>query len=505
MKRISVRLILRRVALATVMAAAIGLLTTSGGNAATRTLITIQDLHWQGTWGFPPVGSTAAGGPGTMAYASGALAVRYVNGQRRFLVPTFTNMNQTTGQVFGDLVEWAAPSDPLYSGNDPSQAPTLVETRRWKDWTIIATTKAWQDPATGVRVGGMYWDEAQGVLWYQLYAYYSGINRPFLAATRLLDTVDSGNYRQVGTKYGPWWYRNNDPSDTSELHWKAVCNWIIPVPPDAQADLKGNKMIIGGTVGAVGGAGNIGPGFRAIPGLPPLSDPPNAVIPLGLRLADYTRDSSQRPQHAHRGTNYNFDNVPVIDSGLVAHNGTFGYWQMSLDQVNSFIWVQTPEKEGILLFGRQATGTTWYGWNPRSKSPYYTGGADATDPTRNIGDTNGYGSSAWRAALYVFDPAQVREVGRGSRSPYSDGINPVAVYDWHARWPNLPVNLYRPDASATQSRPIESIISNSGFWDEKAQEIIWIQPTSVNAPSPRPTLNIFTLGPAAPTNLRIVR
>jgi hypothetical protein len=443
-----------------------------------------------------------------MAYSSGALAVRYVGGQRRFLVPTFMNKDLKTGKIFSDLVEWAEPSAAPYTGTDPNQAPTLVETRRWSNWTLIEGTPAWQEPNAGVRIGGLYWDESQGVLWYQLYAYYSGRNHPFLGATRLLDTTATGNYRTVGPKYGPWWYRDNNPADTSNLYWKAACNWIVPVPQDSQADLKGNKIILGGTVGAVGGAGHLGPGFRAIPSLPPLTDAPNTVIPIGLRLVDYSRESTQNPSHAHRTPNYTHDNKPPKQSGLLPPNGTFGYWQMSLDQVNSFIWVQTPTKEGILLFGRQATGLTWYGFNPRSTDPgWVPGPVDALDPTRPNPDTNGYGATAWRTALYVFDPEQVRQVGRGARSPWSDGMNPVATYDWRARWPNVPKNLITP-GGATQPRPIDSNISNTGFWDPQAQEILWVQPVSVGT-SPRPTLNIFTVGagtnPSAPTNLRIIR
>ena len=146
-------------------------------------------------------------------------------------------------------------------GNDPAQAPELIETRRWKNWTLLPTTPAWQESTSGVRVGGLLWDEATGVLWYQLYGYYSDRNQPLLGATQLLDSSVDGSYRSVGRMYGPWWYRNSDPADRANLYWKAVCNWIVRVPASSQADLRGNTVIIGGTVGAVGGAGNLGLGL----------------------------------------------------------------------------------------------------------------------------------------------------------------------------------------------------------------------------------------------------
>jgi len=479
--------------------------------ATGKTLITAGDLRWIGTYAFPPTGTATSGGPGSTAYASGAIAVRYVNGQRRFLMPTYTDQDPTTGQTFGDLVEWQTPSAAPYTGADPTQAPTMVETRRWKNWTLLPSTPVWQEPATGIRVGGLLWDEAHGVLWYQLYGYYSGRNLPLLGATQLLDTSSNGTYRGTGRLYGPWWYRSSDPTDKINLYWKAVCNWIVPIPASSQADLGGNTLILGGTVGAVGGAGNLGPGFRALSGLPPLTDPPNTALPLGLRLADYTSESPLSIPQAHRNANYQFDGVPysASDSGLQPPSGTTGYWQMSLDQVNSFIWVDTPTQEGILLFGRQATGMHWYGFNPRSASPGWTGSyPDALDPTREIGNSNGYGSTGWTGALYLFDPAQVRDVGRGARSPWSDGINPTMILDWHSQWPNLPYNRYRSGTTASASRPIESTISNGGYWDSVTQQVLWVQPMSVGDTQLQPTLNIFQIGTGGispPANVRIIQ
>jgi len=222
------------------------------------------------------------------------------------------------------------------------------------DWLVLA--------ASGWLLGGLYWDEANGVLWYQLYCYYYGRNTPFLAATKLLDTVTSGNYRAVGTKSGPWWYRLNDPNDQTFLHWKTVNFWLTRIPASARPDLGGRKFIIGASVGSIAGAGNHGPGFHAIADLPPLTDPPNSVIPNGLHLADYTYAGPQRPPNAHRDTNYTFRPGPAEVEGGVAldapgtglwpPSGGTGFWQMNLDQVNSFCWVETETRHGIIMFGR---------------------------------------------------------------------------------------------------------------------------------------------------------
>lgn len=462
-------------------------------HAQTRTVITVNDLSWQGLYAVPPSGDATPGGPGTPSYSSGALAVRYVNGERRFLMPTFTQTAPTTGQQWGDLVEYRAPTTAPYMGATPASAPALVETRRWANWTaMFAGTASWWSGASGVRIGGLYWDEPNGVLWYQLYGYYDGKNHPFLAAVKLLDTpAGTGNYVVAGPSYGPWWYRDANPSDTNNLYWKQAVNWFVPIPASAQADLKGRTFLVGAGVGAVGGSGHIGPGFHSITA-PALTDPPNTVIALGQRLADYSPESTQARREARRNGSYTFDANPNNQSGLQPPVNGVGRWQMSLDQVNSFIWVETATKEGILLFGRQAQGLTWYGYNPRSTDPgFIAGGVDARDPTRPVPAGNGYGATAWGSALYVFDPAQVREVGRGARSPFSDGMNPVS-YDWHAQWPNLPLSTYEQVGEGTpQSRPISSVISNTGYWDARAQQVIWVQPMVIGGT--RPALSLFTV------------
>jgi parallel beta-helix repeat protein len=492
--------------------------------APTRTLIGLTDLLWTGMYRTPDGVGTESGDPGSTAFATGALAVRYVAGQRRFLMATFRQASATTGRDFGDLIEYTVPAAAKYTGATPQSAAEMVEVRRWAaDWTLLDTTPSWWSAGASVKLGGLYWDETQQGVWYLLYGYYQTHNTPFLGFTALTDTVDpvrGGLYRSVGTRGGPWWYRAANPP-TDIPYWKTVCQYLLPVPASAQSDLGGRTFLVGAGVGAVGGIGHLGIGFHAFAALPPITDPPNTVIPLQLRVADYTTESPISPPQAHRDTNYTF--VPYhqhasADTGLWPAAGGVGYWQMSLDQCNGGAWVETATKQGLVLFGRQVSGDTAYGWNPLSQSPKYmntltasgttatatfvgspghqltegatvrivgvlTAGyngvytahvvdsntitvtlpaapaaspanlsgpgylvgwsiADATDPTRATFPTtsNAYFGQTWTGAVRVFDPAQIRQVGLGTRSPYSDGINPTLLGDSHAQWPNLPID-----------------------------------------------------------------
>ncbi len=454
----------------------------------TKTMLTINDLDWKGQYAFPPGGLATAGGPGTLNYSSGALAVRYVNGERRFLTVNYRYSSPTFCGMFGDLVEYKVPAVPPSTDKISTSTPLLVETRRWKDWTLCDQTPGWTGVVNSLRVGGLVWDEAQGVLWYQLYGWYSSANMPFLAATQLLDTPTTGNYREVGTKHGPWWYRDKA---ATKLDWKTVDYWVIPTPPSAIAEMGGKEFIAGATVGSIGGACHNGPGFHAID-KPPLTDAPGTIIPLGKRLADYSPESpfganqwDNRLKAAHRNTNYQ---TMMTQGGLYAPVGGTGYWPMSLDQINSFIWIDTPTKEGIILFGRQCSGYIWYGFNPWETStfcqvtnPPATCAIHAQDPTRPVGAANGYGATEWHGALYAFNPEHIRQVALGNVSPWADKTNPDNLGDWKVKWPNLP--------TCQSGRFTESNISNGGFWDAQAQEIIWLQPSVFN--NARPSIQFF--------------
>lgn len=478
--------------------------TTEATPADARTLIDpATDMTWLGMARIPAVGTSVPDGPGTTAFTGAPLAIRYVGGERRILTATFAPTSATTGREFGDLVEYALPvGTSLYTGSDTTAATALTETRRWADWTLVQDTPSWQDTASGVRIGGLYWDEARGVLWYTAYGYYSGVNRPVLGATQLLDTVTTGSYRAVGTRYGPWWYRSNTAGSTTDLYWKSACNWVVPVPSYAQADLGGRKCIVGAGVGAVGGQGHLGPGFHAIADFPPLSDPADTTIPLGLRLADYTNESPESPSSCRRDGDYDVvlppPGTPGVEytagaaSGLHDPSGGLGYWQMSLDQINSFAWVDTGTKHGIVLFGRAAGGYTWYGLNPLAADKS-SDGVSRTDPTRPDPDSNGYGAAGWAGVIRVFDPDHVREVGRGERSPYSDGMRPASVTPWGDVAANIPPNKLKADGAA-EARPISSQVANAAAWDAAAQQLVWLQPSSATAAGGPPTVQVFSIG-----------
>jgi hypothetical protein len=330
-----------------------------------RALITLDDLVWQGMTKTPDGDYTPEGG--SSSYACGALAIRYVNGERRLLIPNFKY--GAHGEFWGDLVEYREPGT-RYSGPDPTEAPALIETRRWPmpEWTAAyANSPAWANSAnaaSGAKLGTILWDERRQVLWYQVYGYYTGRNEPFLAAVQLLDSPHPKGRTNcaVGQSFGPWWYRSTDMAGAS--YWKQVNYFLATIPASAQADLGGRKVLVGGATGAVVDVGHLGPGMHAIEDWPALTDAPDSVIPAGLAVADYSGGSGVTPYNARRNRDYTPFNYSSAD--ISQFFPADGYWLGSLDRVVGLAWIETATKHGLLLYGVQAGGRICYGDNPIS-------------------------------------------------------------------------------------------------------------------------------------------
>jgi hypothetical protein len=190
-------------------------------------------------------------------------------------------------------------------------------------------------------------------------------------------------------------------------------------------------------------------------------------------------------------TNFTVASTAIDDAVRPVTSG-IGYMQGSRDNVETFVWVHTPTKHGILCFGRKVVGYSWYGPYPMYSAPY-AGGAATTLCADYISPTggNGYHSSQDDACLYLFDPAQLFEVAANTRYGNANGngvlqgINADDTVNWHTLWPNIPSTI------ADQAW-ICAKQGNSATWDEDAQQLIWVHPYSWNAAAV-PTVQVFSV------------
>ncbi len=281
-----------------------GVAISAGGGAidatavSSKTMLVPADLEWQGQAKIGASGSisTAAGGT---SFMGSSLAVRYVGGttpaNRRFLAVKFSNTNSgdiSKGYCLGgDIIEFTLPT--LHTGTI-SGASECTITRSWSDW-YDGTQLAINPDNTGVRVGGLWWDEALGVLWYTTYGYYSASNRPHIGAVKL---NDDGSV----VKYGNWYYRSNDLTGVGgggPDYWKNNGGYILKIPTYAQSAL--GIMGMGAMpLGVIGAYGHLGPGLHTFPDFPDIADPAGTVIPLGTRIMEYTQDQGGSTPQARR-------------------------------------------------------------------------------------------------------------------------------------------------------------------------------------------------------------
>lgn len=363
---------------------------------AGRSLLTTADMTWLGQAKIPADGSSGTASGGT-AYMGPAMAIRYVGGQRRLITAHWTSAPATGYFDAGDLVEWSFPT--LYQGA-VSGASSMTKVRQWSNWAD-ATSLNIGTPSTGVRLGGLWWDEDQGVIWYVAYAYYAGNNRPFLGATAL---HDNGTV----TKYGMWYYRTGDISGGNQYsQWKGVGGWVLKIPAYAQAAC--GEMGIGApALGTIGTYGQKGIGLHTLPTFPPLSDAAGTVLSLGTRCLDYSEDyktTTNAEMHTHNtvyepigsthGPGYyrlwngsaftNSDDPTTWATGgltLGANDGDILYIGLPSGDNASALYLQmtTPAVGGTRVWEYSKTGGTW-----GALSPSFAVGDAALTGTDNAG------------------------------------------------------------------------------------------------------------------------
>ncbi|MCX6545052.1 MAG: hypothetical protein NTV05_11670 [Acidobacteria bacterium] len=435
-----------------------------------KSVISPRDLTWLGAW------KTA--GTFNGSYSGPALGLRYVSGERRFL---FHEWNGGVG-IPGDIVEMKAPASPtLYTGTDMANAPAMIETRRWAaaDWA-----PAWYISGTfaqGGTISDLYWDDAHGVLWFAAYGPYSaGLNVPAWGAVQLLDTVKTGVYRNVGTKYGPWSYVTTDIR-AAYTYARMVNQWIIPVPPDERSLVNGAKFLIGAGHTGYNGDAPLGPNLHAMADFTTgMANP----VPMVKQLAEYSPLSPLARRGARRSSTNYYDALTDDSTSYTVVDGE-GSWNGTgmISGVKGAVWVDTGAKHGLIMFGCEGQGGCGY-WhhNPKGDAPYPTL-VDPTLPT-NPDPGNGPKASEHYLWLRIFNPDHFAEVYAGTRCPYADTYlgKPGMRYAHEVNMrtnvtngANIPL-FYSLLGNATQPRVTGPNTDYGGAeWDATARQIIWMQ------------------------------
>ncbi len=166
--------------------------------------------------------------------------------------------------------------------------------------------------------------------------------------------------------------------------------------------------------------------------------------------------------------------------------GSEGFWQASMDAATGCLFLKGATKKGVLFFGRQAYGGTWYRyWD---NFAYWDAVALA-----GIADANSYSYHAehYRPVIWEYNPTHLAEATTlgGSRPNNRDGMEVQNVGSWYT----LTSDLYVPfrahpgytdksleDRSYWFQYPAEGNCSNM-HWDAANSRIIWVCPQQYKA------------------------
>ncbi len=341
------------------------------GSGAGKRVLTAADFRFIGGMRIPPTvqGMDTTWGRG--------LTHRYVNGQLRFLA-------SAGNQVFEITPAWA-PSGPF---------PYASLVRVWGD---VSREKRYTDqygPNSGDTYG-LYWDEQDKRLYWNYGNGYNSIgpNDPSVGYSVLNDATGAS------TPVGAWRFTGRG--------CKATQCGVLPIPDWFSAAYCPGRRLGAGFGGyfsvANSGPVSMGPALAAF--VPPnISTTPDRTSVVYTNLVGYPFNTSAYtlPTRCQRDTNYwsDFDGWNPKDG--------VGYWSWSDWLWQSAIWIDQPDKHGVVYFPVLGNGRTWY-----ERSTLHAQNA-----------------SHW---WYVYDPLTLGQVAKGERG--QDQIQPAQR--WAGQFPGI--------------------------------------------------------------------
>jgi hypothetical protein len=336
----------------------------------TKALLTPNDLNFRGFIRL----SVDAGG---LWYANGTIALRKVGGQTRAFM--FGNVTENS-----PIHEFILPDNP---NRDLASAPIAAQARRWgsllEGRTLTGGDPRWWYP------GGTYWDSARNALWWSYGDSYVPVqNHPTIGCSVLKDSDGSW------TSYGPW--RTEWPSQRTR-------GGFCPVPSEFASKYTGGKAV---GIMASQASGNGSSPFGAVLSAMDLPDPFKTPADVttnthwtignhGLILHDYHHRQARDVKYKSCGWKKQYD--CAAGSTLSPNPGLFGGADPASgenDTMKACVWIDLPNKHGVLYFGQLVTtpdGYTapgdpdgyvhmWYGDPGGAGTPYQTCCHGQNDP-----------------------------------------------------------------------------------------------------------------------------
>lgn len=389
----------------------------SGG----RPVIRPEDLRFLG-FIRPPL--TA----GDLWYARQSLTMRMVGGEPRFFMTDNTSA----------LYEFSLP------GGEPNPdlgaAPIGVLRKAWGG--VMAGRMLTGGGASSSYLGGIHWDAATNAVWWTYgEGYVPTMHDPSIGATVLNDS--SGTYQS----FGPWRTQWNSQRTRGAMT-------LVP-PAFASAYTSGKRTGIMSTQSS----GNAGSPFGAILSAIDLPDPTRtpadpttstswSITNHGLILHDLEHRQARDTRYKTCGWTVKYDcrAGAVLEPGLGLFSGIFPAAGED-DNMTSCVWIDLPEKHGLLYFGQLVTTPAgyrapgdpdgfvhlWYG------DPFRSDGSAPKTCCHGQDDpwwgATGPGSHYKVPMGWIYDPAHLVATAQGAASLWSRV--PTSTFQWKSYVPQL--------------------------------------------------------------------
>jgi hypothetical protein len=295
-----------------------------------------EDLKFLGFVRFPQAGV------GDLWYASKTFAVRKVGSESRIYIIG----NATQDSPLFELTLPDAQPNPNIAA-----APLCTYRRTWGD---VMKGRMLTGGSAGAYAGGMYWDSARDALWWSYGDIYVPTqSHPTLGATMFNE--GAGTF----SSYGPW---------RTEWTSNRTRGAFLPLPA-AFASSYTNGRNIGIT--ATQASGNVSSPFGACLSAMSLPDPTGTppdvttnthwtVANQGLILHDLEHRQARDTRYKHCGWKVLYDcrQGSSIEPGVPFWGGLDP--SSCSDTMCSAVWVDLPDKHGLLYFGQLATTPDGY-------------------------------------------------------------------------------------------------------------------------------------------------
>ena len=388
----------------------------------TKAVLTQNDISFQGYIRFSAEHD--------LWYWYGQLALRRVGNELR----AFTAGNVPDNYP---LLEDALPDSP------GAAVATAPQAKLVRSWGALGPDKLLTGGSMGAQVGGLFWDQSRNALWWSYGDIYVPVQKhPTLGCAILNDSSGTAGF------YGPW---------RTEWSSQRTRGAFCAIPDSFAASYTGNRNtaimsgIASGSADSPWGA-NLSAMALPNPATTPAdvitTDTHWTVANTGLIFHDLDHRQSRDTRYKACGwtTPYDCRGGGTLERGIPLFGGPRPA-SNSDDTMSSVVWIDLPDKHGLLYFG-QLVGTPegytapgdpdglthqWYGaayHNTSSSGAIQACCHNQDDPYWNA---TGPGTHYRVAKGWIYNPAHLVDTARGSASLWSRVA--TSEFEWGPKLP----------------------------------------------------------------------